>query len=108
MMHDWEIWVTIFALVLATVLTRSAFWMLGRHVVLPKRVQEALRYAPACALAAIIVPDLLFDSGALHLAWSNHKLLAAAGAVAFYLLKRDMLLTILVGMILFTALRLYF
>ncbi len=105
-MHDWETWVTIICLVLATVLTRSSFWMLGRHIELPMRVQQALRYAPACALAAIVVPDLLLNNGQLQLNWSNHKLLAGMGAVGFYWINRDMLLTILVGMLLLTALRL--
>ncbi|HEY5801438.1 MAG TPA: AzlD domain-containing protein, partial [Burkholderiaceae bacterium] len=51
-MSSWEIWLVIGLLVLATALTRSAFWLVGHHINIPKRVQEALRYAPACALAA--------------------------------------------------------
>jgi hypothetical protein len=53
---SWEIWATIGVLAIATAATRSSFWLVGHHITIPKRVQEMLRYAPACALAAIIAP----------------------------------------------------
>lgn len=106
-MTDLEIWITIGALVIATAATRSSFWLVGHHITIPKRVQEMLRYAPACALAAIITPDLLLGStGQLQLAWGNYKLLAGIAAIAFYLIRRNMLQTIVFGMVVFTALRL--
>jgi branched-subunit amino acid transport protein len=105
-MTDLEIWGAIAALVLATAATRSVFWMVGHRVTIPKRVGEVLRYAPACALAAIIAPDLLLGSaGQIELLPSNPKLLAAAAALGFYLWRRNMLQTILVGMLAFTILR---
>ena len=58
-MSDLEIWAVIAVLVVATAATRSSFWLVGHHITIPKRVQEVLRYAPACALAAIVAPDLL-------------------------------------------------
>jgi branched-subunit amino acid transport protein len=103
-MSDLEIWLVIILLAVATALTRSAFWLVGHHITIPKRVQEALRYAPACALAAIIVPDMLLINGAISL--TNYKLVAGVASLAFYLFKRDMLLTILFGMAIFTILRL--
>jgi branched-subunit amino acid transport protein len=108
-MNDLEIWATIGALVVATAATRSSFWLIGHHITIPKRVQDMLRYAPACALAAIIAPDLLIDGGGqLQLNLANWKLIAAIGATAYYLVRRNMLETIIVGMLLFTGLRLYF
>jgi branched-subunit amino acid transport protein len=105
-MSDWEIWAVIGVLAVATAATRSSFWLVGHHITIPKRLQEVLRYAPACALAAIIAPDLLLDGGGqLHLGLSNPKLLAGAAAVLFYLLRRNMLLTIVFGMLVFTGLR---
>jgi branched-subunit amino acid transport protein len=104
-----DIWATIGMLALATAATRSSFWLIGHHITIPKRVQDMLRYAPACALAAIIAPDLLIDAGhGVQLTWSNPKLIAAIGATGYYLLRRSMLETIIVGMIFFTALRVYF
>lgn len=107
-MSDWEIWAVIAVLVVATAATRSSFWLVGHHITIPKRVQEILRYAPACALAAIIAPDLLLGGeGELHLAVSNPKLLAGLAAVLFYLVRRNMLQTIVFGMLAFTALRIF-
>jgi len=52
------VWLAIAALTLCTVVTRAGFLLLGDHVKLPDGVRRALRYAPAAALAAVIVPDL--------------------------------------------------
>lgn len=105
-MADWEIWVTIVALALATAATRSSFWLIGHHITIPRRVQEMLRYAPACALAAIIAPDLLLNDGQVQFSYANLKLVAGIAAIVFYLIRRNMLQTILFGMLFFTALRL--
>ena len=106
-MAEWEIWVTIVALAIATATTRSSFWLIGHHINIPKRVQEMLRFAPACALAAIIAPDLLLDPAAqVSLSPHNFKLVAGLAATGYYLLRRNMLETIIFGMLFFTALRL--
>lgn len=106
-MSDWEIWAVIGALAVATAATRSSFWLIGHHITIPKRVQEMLRYAPACALAAIIAPDLVLNpQGQAVLDLSNIKLVAGIVATIYYLLRRNMLETILFGMAFFTVLRL--
>ena len=105
-MADWEIWVVIGVLCVATAATRSSFWLIGHRVTIPPRVQEMLRYAPACALAAIIGPDFLIDAqGDTHFSLANPKLLAGVAAFGFYLWRKHMLLTILFGMGVFTLLR---
>ncbi len=105
-MDDWEIWLVIGVLALATALTRSSFWVVGQHVTIPKHIQEMLRYAPACALAAIIAPDLVLADGHAVLDLSNLKLVSGIVATIFYLLRRNMLQTIVFGMGFYTALRL--
>jgi branched-subunit amino acid transport protein len=102
-----DVWLTIFLMTLATVLTRCSFFVLGQAVNLPPKVQHALRYAPAAALAAIVAPDLMLADGALHLAWTNPKLLAGIGAIVFFLATRHLLGTIVAGMGLYTVLRLF-
>lgn len=107
-MSDLEIWITIGVLAVATAATRSSFWLVGHHITIPKRVQEMLRFAPACALAAIVAPDLLLGSkGELDLAVSNLKLVAGVASIGYYLLRRNMLETIVFGMLFFTGLRLW-
>ena len=105
-MADWEVWAVIGALAVATAATRSSFWVVGQHVTIPKRVQEMLRYAPACALAAIVAPDLVLADGHAVLDLSNLKLVSGIVATIFYLLRRNMLQTIIFGMAFYTALRL--
>ena len=106
-MADWEIWLTIVALALATAATRASFWLVGHHLTIPKRVNDVLRYAPACALAAIVAPDLvLTPGGQVHVGLDNLKLVSGAVSIAFYLVRRNMLETIIFGMAFFTALRL--
>lgn len=107
-MNAADIWLTIGLLALATVLTRSSFFMLA-STRMPARLQQALRYAPAAALAAIVLPDLVLHGGAVTSAaaidWTNPRLLAGAGATLFFLATRHLLGTIVVGMVLFTAIR---
>ncbi|HYC42262.1 MAG TPA: AzlD domain-containing protein [Noviherbaspirillum sp.] len=100
-----DTWLTIILLTVATIVTRSSFFLLGHAVKLPPKVQHALRYAPAAALAAIVAPDLVMANGALQLTWANPKLLAGIGATAFFLTTRHLLGTIIVGMALYSLLR---
>ena len=107
-MTELEIWITIAVLTLATAITRSSFWLVGHHITIPPRVGEMLRYAPACALAAIIAPDLLLTpAGAVQLDFHNIKLLAGIAATGYYLLRRNMLEMIIFGMLFFTGLRIW-
>jgi branched-subunit amino acid transport protein len=105
-MAEWEIWVVIVVLALSTAITRSGFWLIGHRVTIPPRVQDMLRYAPACALAAIIAPDLVLgSSGEIQLGLGNPKLLAGIAALGFYVWRKNMLQTIVFGMLVFTLLR---
>ncbi|MEO8169647.1 MAG: AzlD domain-containing protein [Oxalobacteraceae bacterium] len=107
-MNDFDTWITIILLTVATILTRSSFFLLGNAVKFPPKVQHALRYAPAAALAAIIAPDLLLSGATVSFDWANPKLLAAIGAGLFFVTTRHLLGTIVVGMALFTVFRLLF
>lgn len=107
-MADWEIWLVILVLGVATACTRSTFWLVGHKVTIPPRVQEMLRYAPACALAAIVFPDMVLGpQGELQLALANPKLIAGIAALLFYLWRRAMLQTIIFGMLVLTLLRVF-
>ena len=87
----------IFVLVgLCTLLPRSSFIVAGSRVRLPATLQRALRYAPAAALAALIVPDVLIAGGSLQPI--NPKLLAAAAVVASVCWSRNPWLPFIVGM----------
>lgn len=90
------LWLTIVLIGLATTLPRASFIVLGGRVRLPPVLQRALRYAPAAALAAIVVPDVLLVGG--DLVPLNPKLAGVVAAVAAALLSRNPWLPFIAGM----------
>lgn len=105
-MSDWYVWGAIAGVVLATIVTRSALLVVGLHARLPPAVEAALRYAPACALTAVIVPDLLYQGGELRLTFDNYRLLAGIAGIAIFAAFRNTIGTIVGGMIVFWLLAL--
>lgn len=101
-----EVWLTITGLTAVTLVTRNFFLVFGETVLLPTRVQHALRYAPACALTALVAPEVLTPNGTLALEIGNDRLLAAAIATAVMLATRSMLATMAAGLAAFVALQL--
>ncbi|WP_020204422.1 MULTISPECIES: AzlD domain-containing protein [Cupriavidus] len=106
-MSHFQIWVALAGMALVTIVTRALFLMAGERVSVPDRLQRALRYAPAAALAAIILPDLMTWQGHFSVAPGNFKLVAGAVALGFYLLTRRMVGMIAAGMAVYTGLRLF-
>jgi len=102
-----EIWLVIFGMTVVTVLTRSLFLAMGNRMTLPTRLQHALRFAPAAALIAIVLPDLLWNHGHFDASWTNPRLMAGIVATVFYVVTRRMLGMVVVGMAVFTVLRLW-
>jgi branched-subunit amino acid transport protein len=101
----WYVWLAIAAITLATFLTRSSLHLIGSQLQLPPRLEVALRYAPACALTAIIVPDLFLTQGVLDLSLSNSRLLAGLAGVVIFAASRSTFGTIAGGMLAFWLLR---
>lgn len=104
-MNELYLWSVILAISLATLLTRSSLHVLGERVKLPAGVESALRFAPACALAAIVASDLAYTRDVLDLSLSNARLFAGLGAVVIQLTMRSMAATIGGGMALYWLLR---
>ena len=98
-MSSLQVWLAIAGITVATVVTRAAPLFVQPSVKLGERWSAALRYAPACALAAVIFPDLLFVHGQLSPGWSNPRLLAGMVAIALCLVTRGTLTTIGGGML---------
>ncbi|WP_343583908.1 AzlD domain-containing protein [Herbaspirillum sp.] len=105
-MSDWYVWAAIALMTLSTLVTRSGFFLFGHAVKLPPRLKHALSYAPAAAMAAIVIPDLAAADGMVDISLANPKLLAGIGGAVFFLVTRSLLGTIVAGMALFTVLRL--
>jgi branched-subunit amino acid transport protein len=92
-----EALVTIAGLVLITIGTRGFFILPRRELPMPDWLREGLRYAPIGALVAVIAPELVMSQGRLIGTWMDARLFGAAAATAWYVWRRDMLGTILVG-----------
>ncbi len=104
-MSTLAVWITIAGLALVTVVTRNFFLVLGDSVRLPERVRHALRYAPACALTALIAPEVLTQHGAWAIAFTNPKLVGAIVAIVVMLSSRNTLATMALGMTAFLLVR---
>ena len=92
-------WLYMVLLVTATALTRSTLVLLGNRISLPPRVESALRFAPACALSAILLPQLLTTAQGQLIGWQGSAALWAAVATTVTMwLSRSMLLAIVCGM----------
>lgn len=85
MSYDIWLWVTFAVMSLITIALRGSFILLGERARLPDGLQRALRYAPAAALAALVVPDLLTVGGRFEP--FNPKL--AAGLVVILAVARS-------------------
>ena len=100
-----EVWLVIIGMALVTFATRNFFIVFGDSLRMPERVQHALRYAPVCALAALVGPEVLAPGGAIQLL--QPKFFAALAATVVVLWTRNMLLTMAAGMVVFSVLRLW-
>lgn len=100
---DANLWLVFLLIALATTLPRASFILLGSRVTLPLALQRALRYAPAAALAAIVVPDIVVVGGTVNPV--NPKLAAAAVAVAAAATARNPWLPFISGMATLLGLR---
>lgn len=90
------LWGAFVLLAITTLVTRGSFIVIGERGRLPAVVQRALRYAPAAALAALIVPDLLLVQGELQPV--NAKLLAGLTVITVALRWRNPWLPFILGM----------
>ncbi len=93
-------------IILATFTTRATLLLVPRFKLSP-RVEAALRFAPVCALAVLVVPAVVVQEGAVNLSFTNPQLVAALAATAFFLWTRSMVGCIVVGMLVATAFRFF-
>jgi branched-subunit amino acid transport protein len=79
----------------------SMFVLAGRYE-FPAGVVNALRFVPPAVLTAIIVPAVLIPSGqSIDMSLNNTYLVGALVAVAVSWFSKNLLLTIVIGMVAF-------
>jgi branched-subunit amino acid transport protein len=78
---------------------RLSLFLLPAHIELPSWLLRALRYVPAAVLSAIILPEMLLPGGSFDLSPGNERLLAGLIAVVVAWRTRNVLWTVVAGMV---------
>ncbi len=100
-----SLWLMMVLAGLATFATRLSFIFLLDRVNVPAWFQRSLRYVPAAVLSAIIVPELVNHNGAMDVSVGNSQLLSGALAALVAWRTKNVMLTIVVGMVALLAFR---
>ena len=101
----WDGLLAVVVIALSTVLTRAGLLMSGERLMLSHGVEAALRFAPACALSALVLPEILYPTGALDLTLGNPRWPAAIAASMFLLWRHSITGAIGVGMLVYAVCR---
>ncbi|MES2634187.1 MAG: AzlD domain-containing protein [Pseudomonadota bacterium] len=96
-MSPLEIFFTSIGMALVALFCRAFFLMPEGELPMPRWLREGLRYAPTAALAAVVAPELFMTQGHLIQSLLDARLVGAAAGLAFYLWKRSLFWTIVVG-----------
>ena len=105
-LSSFQLLLAILSVALSTFATRAGVLLLGERLVLSRRVDAALRFAPACALTALIVPEVLYPAGVFDLSLGNPRWPAALAAALFLLWRHSIAGGIAVGMVVYAVIRL--
>ena len=100
-----SIWLLFIALAVGTYALRLSFIYLFGKIEMPEWLRRALRFVPASVLAALVLPALTYPNGALDLSLGNVRLLAGLGGALVAWKTKNVLWTIVVGMVLFWVLQ---
>ncbi len=100
------LWLTLFLIGGLTFLTRLSFILLLEKWAAPRWFRRGLRFVPLAVLPALILPELFISENVLALPPDLPRLVAAmaAGLVAWR--TKSILLTILIGALVFYLLKL--
>ncbi len=97
----------IVGLTLVTIVTRSFFFISSEEWTLPAWAQRGLQYAPIAALAAVVLPEILMQQGQFLHTWMDARWVGAVVGGAVYFWRRNVLLTIVAGMLAYLPLHLW-
>jgi len=76
----------------------SLIYLFGRFHV-PEALRKALHYVPPAVLSAIIFPELFIRNETLNLSLDNYRLMAGLVAILVAWFTKNILITILAGML---------
>lgn len=94
-----SLWLTMIAIGITTFVIRFSFIYLFGRMEIPELARRALRFVPPAVLSAIIFPELLIPGGVFDISLGNGRLLAGVLAALVAWRTKNVVLTILVGMV---------
>jgi branched-subunit amino acid transport protein len=106
-----EIGILFVGMGLVTLGTRSFFMFWGDRVRMPELILRSIRYAPLAAIVAIVAPEILMPAGATQISqfnWALPQIWAGLAAFVVFSWLRTMLPTLIIGMLVYSALRYWF
>ena len=109
MEEDWELLYQLGAVVgltAITIITRGFFMIPKNELPLPDWLKRGLKYAPLATLTAVIAPEVLMANGEVIHTVLDARLPALIGATCYYVKKRGILGTIVIGMLIYLPLHL--
>ena len=98
MPQEW-LWLTIIIAGLLTFGIRLSFILFMGKTQISPIAQQALRFVPIAVLSALIAPALFVPKGSLDLTFGNTRLIAGLVAILVAWRTKNVLLTIVIGMI---------
>jgi branched-subunit amino acid transport protein len=96
---------------LVTLGTRGFFMFWGDRVRMPELILRSIRYAPLAAIVAIVAPEILMPAGATEISqfnWALPQIWGGLAAFVAFIWLRTMLPTLIIGMLVYSALRYWF
>jgi len=94
-----NIWlVMLFGGLITFAMRSSLIYLFGKFHV-PETMRNALHYVPPAVLSAIIFPELFLHEEKLYLSLDNHRLLAGLVSILVAWWSKNILLTIIAGMV---------
>lgn len=94
-----KLWLLILLAGAVTFAIRLSFIALLDRLQMPPWFGRALRFVPVAVLSAIILPETATRNGVTDLSWRNPQMLAGALAVLVAWRTRNIMLTILAGIL---------
>jgi len=92
-------WLTIIAAGVLTYTTRLSAISLSGRFEIPNKVERALRFVPVAVLTAIFLPALVYIQDELWLSFRNPRLLAGLLAILVAWRTKNVMYTIVIGML---------
>ncbi len=102
-----SLWLTMIVAGIITYIIRLSFILLLEKIQIAERVQRALSLVPPAVFSAIIFPDLFLREGDLAINLGNGRLIAGLLAILVAWRTKNIVLTVLVGMIVLTVFQMF-